>query len=304
MKNKLLKFFFIILINLILFIIFIFTVNFYIFRISGGESIKQYIKFLTRDISNKNSYDNLIPYKFFRPIENKDSLKRPIIIFGCSFAYGDGLYHYQTLSYKLGQYTKRPIYNRAKSGWGVQHMYYQLSNDDFYKSVPKPEYIIYVYMDGHKGRITTPVSLDFDNCYYAFYKKYKGQYIKKKRTFFSDKIIIQHYVSNYIINNYLSLGYKYNIQKEKDIIDYVIASKKAAENHWGNDIKFIIFSFAEIKEETKKYIRDNNILLFSKDDYKIDLENIEYQISSNDPHPNEKAWNEIVPLIVKQYNMD
>ena len=311
MKNKIIKLFAIVFVNLVVIGVLLLIFNFYVYCISSGnnqhslkDQISSYMDFLKRDISKKSTYNSLIDSKEFRPVENIESKKKPIIIFGCSFAYGRELKDNQTFSYKLGEYTKRPIYNRAKSGWGVQHMYYQLTNEDFYKIVPKPEYIIYVYMDGHMARLNIPVSLAFDNCYNAFYKKIKDRYILKNRTFFSDKIIIQHFIKNYIVNNYLTRNGKYNTQKEKEVVDFVIASKDAAEKHWGKDIKFIIFSYIDFEDATIKYIKDNNILLFNVDEHNLNLNDKQYQISENDDHPNERAWDEIVPILVKKYNMN
>jgi hypothetical protein len=311
MNKKLVKLFVIIFINVIILCSLLFIFNFYVYYISSsteeGNNFKEkfvsYINFLTRDISDKNSYNSLIK-EGFRPVENAASLKKPILIFGCSYAHGTVLKDNQTFSYKLGEYTKRPIYNRAKCGWGVQHMYYQLNNEDFYKMIPKPEFIIYVYMDGHMSRINIPVSLAFNNCYDAFYKKNKDKYILKKRIFLSDKIIIQHFIKNYVVNNYLTRNGKYNLQKEKEVVDYVIASRAAAEKHWGKDIKFIIFSYYEFEDATIKYIKDNNILLFNVDEHNLNLNDKQYQISGNDDHPNERAWDEIVPILVKKYNMN
>ena len=311
MKLKLVKIFTIVFVNLIILGIFLFVFNFYIYYISRAdyqypfsEQFASYMGFLTRDISKQNTYKSLISADDFRPVVNADSKKKPVIIFGCSFAHGSILKNNQIISYKLGEATKRPIYNRAKCGWGVQHMYYQLTNEDFYKILPKPEYIIYVYMDGHMARITTPVSIAWPDCYVAFYKKIKDVYILKKRTFFSDKIIIQHFFNNYFINNYLTKNPDYNRQKEIDVVDYVIASKKAAEEHWGKDIKFIIFSYVEFEKETIQYIKDNNIMLFNIDDHNLILDDKKYYLSENDNHPNEKAWDDIVPILVKKYNMN
>lgn len=57
--------------------------------------------------------------------------KLPIILFGCSFTYGDGLNNNQTFSYKLSHLAKRPVYNRAECGWGVQHMLSNLEEKTF-----------------------------------------------------------------------------------------------------------------------------------------------------------------------------
>jgi len=44
--------------------------------------------------------------------------KTPILIFGCSFAFGQYLNHKKTVSYKLSKLLKRPVYNRSVPGGG------------------------------------------------------------------------------------------------------------------------------------------------------------------------------------------
>ena len=66
--------------------------------------------------------------------------KKPIILFGCSYAYGYQLEREQTLTYKLAQNAKIPVYNRAFTGWGIQHMLYQSKIEKLYEILPEPEY--------------------------------------------------------------------------------------------------------------------------------------------------------------------
>ena len=47
----------------------------------------------------------------------------PIIVFGDSYTYGEFLKYNQTFSYKLAYTLKRPVYNRAIPGVGIEHMY-------------------------------------------------------------------------------------------------------------------------------------------------------------------------------------
>ena len=290
-------------------VLFIFVLNFYIFfsEMKSDSSISiinnEYISFLKRDISSKDTYNNLISSDEFRPVENRISNKGGIVLFGCSFVYGSGLNNKQTISYKLGQLTQRPIYNRALRGWGVQHMLYQLSNDDFYNIVPKPEYIIYVYYDGHLSRMFTPITLSYPNCYSIFYKKTKKGFVPKKRTFFSDKIIIQHYLRNHLDWNILNKFQKYNLWQENLLTDYIIESKNEAEKHWGKDIKYVVLCYSPImNEQIYEKLQSNNIWIIDKEDFKIDVNNKQYQFQ--DGHPNEKAWDVIVPVIVKKLMLE
>ncbi len=82
--------------------------------------------FLGKDNTHGRKPDGL-KYK------NKDS----IIIFGCSYALGQYLNYNQTFSYKLAEFLKRPVYNRAISAGSFQHMYMQTISDSLYKTVTK-----------------------------------------------------------------------------------------------------------------------------------------------------------------------
>ena len=123
-----------------------------------------------------------------RPIQNPDSNERPILIFGCSYAYGHVFDNTETISYVMSKYSNRPIINRAQSGWGIQHMLYQLKEDkDFVSSIKSPpRYIFYVLMDhgGHFHRLYhTSYPNITDRRYYFTYKYKNGKYIENKPLF-------------------------------------------------------------------------------------------------------------------------
>ena len=296
-------------ISILALIVFIAILNFIIYlcelntKGTLSEYIDNYNSFLIRDISEKSTYYDLIKSKEFPSIENENSEKGGILLFGYSSFYSPELNNSGNFSYKFGQLTQRPIYNRSKSEWGVQHMLYQLSNEDFYKIVPKPEYIIYVYYDGHLSRMFTPIALPYSNCYSIFYKKTKKGFVPKKRTFFSDKIIIQHYLRNHLDWNILNKFKKYKLWQENLLADYIIESKNEAEKHWGKDIKFVVLCYSPIMNDPiYSKLQSNNILTIDKEDFKIDVNDKQYQ--SQDENPNEKAWDVIVPVIVQKLKLN
>ena len=90
----------------------------------------------------------------------------PVILFGCSYGWGVELNDNQTFQYKLSELTKRPVYNKSITGWGVQHMLYHLRQKDFYSTVPKPEYVIYLYITDHISRMHK----------YSYINRYKTNY--------------------------------------------------------------------------------------------------------------------------------
>ena len=291
-------------------IAFVAILNFYLFYrdLSSNTSIygviNNYISFMSRDISEKNTYNNLIVSNSFPSVENENSEKGGILLFGYSFADISEQNKEETLSYKLGEQTQRPVYNRTRDGWGVQHMLYQLSNEDFYKIVPKPEYIIYVYYDGNLANLYSPITPTDKNTYGVFYKKTKKGFILKKRTFFSDKIIVQHYLRNYLNWNIWNKFKLYSLWQENLFADYIVASKDIAEKHWGKDIKFAILCYSPLTDaEVYKKFEINDINIIDKEDFKIDINDKQFHVSDTYDNPNEKAWDAIVPIIIKKLEM-
>ena len=101
---------------------------------------EKYLNFFTNEIGHTNK-------------------KPPILLFGCSFAYGTFLKNNQTFSYKLSKLTKRNVYNMALEACGIQYMYYFLSDENFYNdfSSNPPQYVIYLYIPSHLQRLTSNI---------------------------------------------------------------------------------------------------------------------------------------------------
>lgn len=82
-------------------------------------------------------YPYIVKFNMRKPFGTQYK-KEPIAVFGCSYAYGYKLKEEQSFGYKLSEYTKRPVYNRAYSGLGIQHMLYQLEREDFIRKFLSP----------------------------------------------------------------------------------------------------------------------------------------------------------------------
>lgn len=302
----------IILVNIIAVILIIFLMNFLFYAVQYNriyaeinlkKIYKHYIEFLKRDISYQDTYNDTITAEDFRKTENINSKNGNIIIFGCSYAAGLFLKDNQTLSYKLGRLTDKAVYNRAKSGWGVQHTLFQLKNNDFYSIVPNADYIIYVYISNHLHRLKTPVDAANNSCYSVFYKIKNNKFILKKRNFFTDKIVIHHYIYNKLVWNFLNRIKKFNLYEAKLFNKYIIEAKNEAEKRWGKNIKFIIVLYNHLEnKELEEELRSQGFYLLTSDDFKIDLNQTEYQISQKNMHPNEAAWDIVAPLIADKIN--
>ncbi len=244
----------------------------------------------------------------------------PLVIFGCSFAYGSYLDVNQTLGYKLSEILKRPVYNRALPGNGLQGMFFQArsSNDInnkeniFYKFVPYSDTVIYVMIDDHYRRILVDF-FDYQckeiNLRYILYKN-KLKLINNRiniidyiKSFYFIRFINHHYVQDYIYN-------KKNAETLTDLVlRYFIETRNELENKWQNQenkkLKFIIvfYDYYEIpyKEILRQKLEKNNFIVIDTDEItKEDLSSEKYNMIEKDNHPNETAWNLLVPLIIKK----
>lgn len=259
--------------------------------------------------STKFLYDtyivNKVWYSKYRPIENKNSKLKPIVLFGCSFTHGVNLENNETFSYQLGQITQRPIYNRALGGMGTQHMLFQLQNEDFYRFVPKPEFIIYTHINDHLNRINFPVNFVSNDIFYSQEKFH----LRLKQPSLLNRLPL------YILRKSKSkriLEYQYSIKNLDFFILHLLECKKEVENHWGKDVKFVIFMYENVNNNhhksfnyIKKELEEHGFIVIALPDLtEKDLLSQNYQISSTDSHPNAKAWEEITPLLVEKLKIN
>ena len=298
-----------ILIAIFIFIFGIHLLSFYVYFLDLGcgrsycapsDVFSKYRAFLTRDISIKDTDNTFFSAETYRPIENEASSKKPIALFGCSFVYGTGLENNQTFSYKLGKETGRPIYNRAKDSWGAQHTLYQFSNPKLYEIVPEPEYIIYLFFNGLYTRMYAPCCYICPQSYIAFYSEKDSHLILNKRTYFSDKVIPISMAKNKIVKT--KLDNKQVNEIENFMLKHFEEIKKYQNEKWPNS-KFIIFFYDEplLGNASIKKLEDLGYISLRNEDLGISPYTQEYKLP--DDHPSEKFWNDVVPIIVKQYNL-
>ncbi len=235
--------------------------------------------------------------------------KPPIVIFGCSFVQGQFLNYYQTVSYKLANILKRPVYNRGIAGKGIQHMYWQSVSQSFYNDVPPADDVIYIFIDDHYRRLylffldildlhlNGHFSVKNNNIIPDNEKNYLGNLIKSSYTF---KLLNSKYV-NFYINN------PKNAEKiTDDVLTYFIKTRENLESHWHKKINFtvIIFdSYIKYGDLLIKKLKDNNFKVIEiKELTQEDLTQKEY-VSEKTNHPTEKCWDLLAPLIAEKLNL-
>lgn len=256
------------------------------------------------------SFDEFVQNYKYRDCIIPNSKKRPILIFGCSFAYGWNLEKEQSISYKLAKTTKRSVYNRAISGAGLQYMLYMLQHNNIEKEVKDPEYILYIFIENHIYRLSRPYFGPTEPVIEVLYKNENGKLKEYRNKFYQlgRSTIFRTLSSNY--NHYL---YRHTTaDKSFDAIKtYFLESNSIIKKKFPNS-KLVILLY-ETYEPPRDYsiyynkkwkeLKDAGIIVL--DTYSMTgkhLNQFEYCISK-DVHPNEKAVDMVVQSLVKNLNL-
>lgn len=314
-KSSIKKFLKILTVNFLILVILLFAADYSLCRL---EFFKEeiYCKKINKKVSFpsytymiesfSDVYSSIQSNDLRRP-EGTSSKNKPIIVFGCSFAFGDGLTNSQTFSHKLSLQTKRPIYNRAFSAWGIQHMLYQLKREDFYKQVKAPEYIVYVFISDHVPRLYFQFFRAIDSQNYLRYKNHKGlleEDSNKKNPlggFFISKSIHKYYENKFILNS------KNNEENFDFMKMHFLEAKNIADQRFPG-VKFVILKYYEEPDSWflntqrwKELEKEGFIVLGTTTLTSEHFTSLEYKLS--DGHPNEKAWDVITPAFIKKLNL-
>ncbi|MBQ2645103.1 hypothetical protein IJG14_06000 [bacterium] len=281
-------------------------------KIHNKLSIKNLKNFYSKPYNPINSIDYFFDLKNNTDDENQFKTRlpvglmyksSPILVFGCSFAYGTYLNYNQIFSYKLANQINKPVFNRAIPGRGIQQMYYQTTTDEFYKSVPPCNTIIYILISDHFRRMSGESFLISDRVIYLHYKYKNKSFIIDN---FNNPFVI-FYKYNYTLEsirkiyNYFYLKNNKNADKITDeALAYFIQTRENLQNHWHNKINFVVYFYKSyIFEDILIHkLRNNNFIVITKND--LTNENMlskKYQLSDN-IHPNEAAWDLLTPLFV------
>lgn len=110
-----------------------------------------------RDVQNWFSMKNLRYIEDFatrRPVSipKKQSGKLPIVILGCSYAFGSTLNDNETFSSQLSEYTGRTVYNLGLPCMGTASALYLLENPSIKEQIPEAQYFIYLFIYDHLRR--------------------------------------------------------------------------------------------------------------------------------------------------------
>lgn len=225
-------------------------------------------------------------------IPKENNGKKPIVIFGCSFAEGLFLPNEEKFSYRLYESTGREIHNRAYCAQGLQYMLYQLEDEKFYQEVPEPEYVVYVFIEDHIRRLYRECCPWIKS---LFYKVDENGKLKKIDN------LLYHTFPMMCVRKLSPEVSDYD-KAYKFLRQHFIYAKELADKHWKNT-KWIILVYEDIPleyfEELKKY---GYTIAPAKDLVPSDFyTNLKYRLSATDEHPSKDAWLTLTPKFAKKY---
>lgn len=276
--------------------------------------LAEYLFFLD---ANKYYVDNA-PYfrkKYDTNIENlKDNTrkpcglkykKRPILIYGCSVAYGFALTDEESFGNQLSELTKRPVYNFGMSAKGLQHAYYLIKNDE--KISPEPEYVFYVFINDHLRRMFVNCNR-IDNTNYLTYRVKKGKLVENKQNSPSNKSYLVAGIQNfsyYILKNIFK-NQVFNFAKT-----YLVSIKKEINEKYPR-AKFVVINYdngyyTELNPKRVAELEKEGIeVIFLNDEFQDKLKMDSYKNPVEKDifrHPNGKAWELVVKYLAEKYNL-
>lgn len=237
----------------------------------------------------------------YRPIilkkQNKDG---SIVVFGCSNVHGLSLSNKDNITGHLADITGRECINRGIPGQGVQTMYWQLSEGRINKKFPNVKYFIHVYIGDHiHSRILKFRCWPFLNMVAMKYRIKNNKLEIIKPTFWKRySFVYRLYEDN--VANIVSLE-----NKEELFYKTIQDSYSLMKKYYPNS-KFIILEYPYSLDSIldKKRVEDMGITVYSANDLaNDDLYLGEYFCSEEDTHPNKKAWDLVVPALVKAEGM-
>ncbi len=320
---KILKNIFIVIVNIILIFAFLVLTEFCVYKYHTYVYYKDHPKFFN---VNKFGYNWWFPEYFYEldkyfnggnnlyygrlPDGLKYKDKLPVIVFGCSYAFGQYLNSNQTFSYKLSEQLQRPVHNRGITGGSFQHMYMQTISDKLYTAVPDTDTIIYVMISDHYRRSKLQY---FDVLDYHVYPHFK---IKDNKLVMLDyKSDIKNFFRSLYIVKALNHVYAAKCDKTNKNADrltdealvYFINSRDELQKHYGKDIKFYVLFYEDwnipFADILRKKLENHGFIVTSTKyltDENLQLEKFRMQ---DNWHPTEAAWDLLTPLIIKEFKL-
>ena len=276
------------------------------------------------DILEAVSDSAYYPRRYKEPDNKNDFTKKaPILLLGCSYAFGTYLTSDTNFQGQLRKLTNRWVYNFGIPGHDNATALMLLEEEQKHPILKrKPEYIIYVYVFHHLQR-------NVEKKYYNFYRK-EGFIPSQKYNFlynfytyahFKNRILEDMYWNDLEFKGHQELFIKL-LSKTKKITDKLYPQSKfivliySDENYDHPDGTLENMGYSEFKlqklfdimesAEFKKKIENLGIEVITTQELigrKMDKPEDRVPNDANRPHPTAKAWEEITPKFVERLKL-
>ncbi len=251
----------------------------------------------------KYSTNTFYQAKFFRPpagIEYKD--KPSIILFGCSYAYGQNLKNEETLSYQLSEFLKQTVYNFGLLGGGLQDILHIIRNDKilniFNIDTNNVQYVIYLYMFDHQRRLYVNVH----PCEPEFKIK-NGNFTEQK----TNRFLLNSYITFAFKEKEFSLSDK---NKNWDLVcEYIKAINKEIHKRFKNgnkETKFIVLVYIPPhgNEDWSMLENEEDLQIIKVEDLVSFPPFSKEYVTFDTLHPSALVWQLVVPKLAEELNYE
>lgn len=251
-------------------------------------------------------------YENHRKIDYGDKNKPSILFFGCSYTYGLFNDQNETLPYYITERTGRTTVNRGVPGGCIMNMFDDLNSSDFLtqaKSLPKPDYIIYLWINDHLNRISrfyeSPCIRENENFYelYPEWSEKNGKLIKT----FPPKWTYPFYSLFSVKAYHLFLSQNFAEKKDEKMLRYFKMAKNQCKKDFPN-ARFVVIQYIDcsrklMSEKLKRNLENEGISVLNAEDLAgHKLVSDEWRTIDKE-HPNGKAFEDITKGLVKELNL-
>lgn len=272
---------------------------------------------------------NVLNFEIFLPERNDETLpydnsKKPILTIGCSYTYGQGIELNKTFASQLQKKTNRKVDNVSEIGAGASDCLRSLVYMEKHNILQQNqfEYIIYTQMYEHFQRI---YDLGMLASYLAdIYKQNKNNSFKDRLKYYLNcsytvKMINAKRKAEFWDLECKFTYLKYKISKMNEIIkralpnskfvvllyDDVTNTSEDSPIYWGYSIMIKPLdknNYPELAAQGVKFISTKDLVgdILYKEEYQLKHDEYQYW---RPHHPNEKAWEVIVPQLCKKLNL-
>ncbi len=266
-------------------------------------TIPQHFKKLTK-IAQRNYFDKInyfnIKTDFRKPAGLEYANKTPIVLLGCSFPYGYALKDNETFHYLLAENIKSPVYNLSLIGGSTRETLYILRNPKVYPKLLNNNnhvrYFIYTYIPSHKKRL------------YANFRYQDPLFknINNHLVYHQNELINR----SFFLHN-MALFYAENLSNHNEDFKllklYFKEINRTIQSKFDNfdeNSKLVILIYGDTDNFNWSELESDGIIIINLDELLgIHLSlNKEYTLKDGQ-HPNAKAWEVIVPALVKELKL-